>query len=135
MGTRLHLKASVDIARFSPANQVILHALKTYGMILADHGSNLFISGAPDSRWNDADLANLRKVAGSNLEVVDAASLQVDPTPGRRAANQAASGTPTNWTSVMDGYVREQLLHIAVAAGEAEVQPDRMDNDFSSGHR
>jgi hypothetical protein len=68
MGTRLHLKASVDIARFSPANQVILHALKTYGMILADHGSNLFISGAPDSRWNDADLANLRKVVGSNLE-------------------------------------------------------------------
>jgi hypothetical protein len=82
MGTRLRLKASVDIARFSPANQVILHALKTYGMILADHGSNLFISGAPDSRWNDADLANLRKVAGSNLEVVNAASLQVDPNSG-----------------------------------------------------
>jgi hypothetical protein len=83
MGTRLRLKASVDIARFSPANQVILQALKTYGMILADNGSNLFISGAPDPRWNDADLANLRQVVGSNLEVVDAASLQVDPDSGQ----------------------------------------------------
>jgi hypothetical protein len=79
MGTRLRLKASVDISQFSAANQVILQALKTYGMFLADNGSNLFISGAPDSRWNDSDLANLRQIVGSNLEVVDEAPLQVDP--------------------------------------------------------
>ncbi len=83
MGTRLRLKSGVDITRFSPANQVILQALKTYGMILADNGSNLFISGAPDSRWNDSDLANLRQVVGSNLEVIDATSLQVDPNSGQ----------------------------------------------------
>ena len=83
MGTRLRLKASVDISRFSAANQVILQGLKTYGMILADNGSNLFISGAPDSRWNDSDLASLRQIVGSNLEVVDASSLQVDSDSGR----------------------------------------------------
>jgi hypothetical protein len=83
MGTRVRLKASVDISRFSPANQVILKALKTYGMILADNGSNLFISGAPDSRWNDDDLGNLRQIVGANLEVVDVSSLQLDPDSGQ----------------------------------------------------
>ena len=85
MGTRLRLKSSVDISGFSPANQVILRALQTYGMILADNGSNLFISGAPDSRWDDDDLGQLRQIVGSNLEVVDASSLQVDPDSGQAA--------------------------------------------------
>ena len=83
MGTRVRLKASVDVSRFSPANQVILQALKRYGMILADNGSNWFLTGAPDSRWDDADLANLRQIVGSNLEVVDTTSLMVDPNSGQ----------------------------------------------------
>ncbi len=70
MGTRLRLKASFDISRFSPANQVILTALKKYGMILADNGSGIFISGAPDSRWNNSDLSNLKSIAAANFEVV-----------------------------------------------------------------
>jgi hypothetical protein len=85
MGTRVRLKSSVDISGFSPANQVILRALQTYGMILADNGSNLFISGAPDSRWDDDDLGRLRQIVGSNLEVVDASALQVDPHSGQAA--------------------------------------------------
>jgi hypothetical protein len=83
MGIRVRLKASVDISRFSPANQVILRALQTYGMILADNGSNLFVSGAPDPRWDDDELSNLRQIVGSNLEVVDESSLQVDPDSGQ----------------------------------------------------
>ena len=83
MGTRVRLKAGVDISHFSPANQVILRALKTYGMLLADNGSNWFVSGAPDSRWNDSDLAALRQIVGSNLEVVDTSSLMVDPNSGQ----------------------------------------------------
>ena len=83
MGTRLRLKASVDISHFSPSNQVILQALKTYGMILADNGSNLFVSGAPDSRWDDADLGSLRQIVGSDFEVVDASSLQISPDSGQ----------------------------------------------------
>jgi hypothetical protein len=83
MGTRVRLKAGVDISHFSPANQVILQALKTYGMLLADNGSNWFVSGAPDSRWNDSDLAALRQIVGSNMEVVDTSSLMVDPSSGQ----------------------------------------------------
>jgi hypothetical protein len=83
MGIRVRLKSSVDISRFSATNQVILTALQTYGMILADNGSSLFISGAPDPRWDDDDLANLRQIVGSNLEVVDESSLQIDPDSGQ----------------------------------------------------
>ncbi|MGI9146743.1 MAG: hypothetical protein ACR2IK_09390, partial [Chloroflexota bacterium] len=83
MGTRVRLKVSIDISRFSPANQVILQALKTYGMLLADNGSNWFVSGAPDSRWNDSDLGGLRQIVGNNLEIVDTSSLMIDPNSGQ----------------------------------------------------
>jgi hypothetical protein len=70
MGMRVRLKASFDISGYSPAMQVILRALKKYGMILADNGSNWFISGAPDPRWNDDELNTLKNIKGSNFEVV-----------------------------------------------------------------
>lgn len=70
MGMRVRLKASFDITRFSPAMQVILKALKKYGMMLADNGSNWYISGAPDPRWNDEELNTLKAIKGSDFEVV-----------------------------------------------------------------
>jgi hypothetical protein len=70
MGTRLRLKASFDISSFSPANQVILSALQKYGMILADNGSAIYLSGAPDSRWNNSDLHLLDGVTGADFDVV-----------------------------------------------------------------
>src|SRR5271170_1240603 len=70
MGTRLRLKASFDISSFSPANQVILTALQKYGMILADNGSAIYLSGAPDSRWNNSDLHLLDGVTGADFDVV-----------------------------------------------------------------
>ncbi|HEY2106770.1 MAG TPA: hypothetical protein VGH29_13330 [Candidatus Binataceae bacterium] len=70
MGTRLRLKANFDIAGFSAGNRVILTALKKYGMILADNGSAIFISGAPDSRWNNSDLNNLKPITAASFEVV-----------------------------------------------------------------
>jgi hypothetical protein len=70
MGMRVRLKASFDSSGYSPAMQVILRALKKYGMILADNGSNWFISGAPDPRWNDNELNALKSIKGSNFEVV-----------------------------------------------------------------
>lgn len=70
MGMRVRLKASFDISGYSPAMQVILRALKKYGMILADNGSNWYISGAPDPRWNDSELNTLKNIKGSNFEVV-----------------------------------------------------------------
>lgn len=70
MGTRVRLKASFNISGFSAENQVILTALKQYGMILADNGSAIYISGAPDSQWNNDDLSNLKTLTGSDFEVV-----------------------------------------------------------------
>jgi hypothetical protein len=70
MGMRLRLKASFDISQFSTANQVILKGLQQYGMIMADNGSNMYISGAPDDRWDNDDLHNLDQVSASDFEVV-----------------------------------------------------------------
>ena len=70
MGLRLRLKASYDLSRFSDASKVILTGLKKYGMILADNGSDWFISGATDARWNDDDLNQLKTVPGNAFEVV-----------------------------------------------------------------
>lgn len=70
MGLRVRLKANFDISGFSAEIQVILTALKKYGMLLADNGSDWFISGAPDSRWSDDNLAQLHDVPGSAFEAV-----------------------------------------------------------------
>jgi hypothetical protein len=70
MGMRVRLKADYDVSRFPPSAQEILKALKRYGMILADNGSDWFISGAPDARWNDEELGTLKRVTGKDLEVV-----------------------------------------------------------------
>lgn len=75
MGMRVRLKASFDISSFSPSNQVILRALKKYGMFVADNGSNWFLSGAPDPRWSDDDLGNLKSIKGLNFEVVKMGTL------------------------------------------------------------
>jgi hypothetical protein len=70
MGMRVRLKASFDISGFPPEVQVILRALKKYGMIVADNGSNWYISGAPDPRWSDDNLGMLGSIKGSNFEVL-----------------------------------------------------------------
>ena len=70
MGMRVRLRASVNISGFSPAMQVILRAMKQYGMIVADNGSNWYFSGAPDPRWNDSELHTLSAIKGSDFEVV-----------------------------------------------------------------
>lgn len=69
-GARIRLKASFDMSGFSPTNQVILRAMKKYGLILSDIGSNFYISGAPDERWNNDELRQLLQVHGSDFEVV-----------------------------------------------------------------
>ncbi len=70
MGMRVRLKADFDISKFPPEAQVILTALKKYGLILADNGSDWYISGAPDARWNDDNLNTLNRVKGGDFEVV-----------------------------------------------------------------
>ena len=70
MGLRVRLKASVDLSGFPKQARVVLTALKRYGMLLADNGSNWYIGGAPDPRWNNDALHTLGRVKGSSFEVV-----------------------------------------------------------------
>ena len=75
MGLRVRLKASVDISGFPRQTRIVLQALKTYGMILADNGSNWYISGAPDPHWSNDALHTIGRITGSDFEVVDTTSL------------------------------------------------------------
>jgi len=75
MGLRLRLKASVNIAGYGTQARVILTALKTYGMILADNGSPFYITGAPDTHWNDDVLHALGQIKGTDFEAVDTTGL------------------------------------------------------------
>lgn len=82
MGQRFRLKSNFDISGYSPEVQVILTAMKEYGLILADNGSSWFISGAPDDRWDNDMLHEWDDIPGSAFEAVDVSSLMVDPNSG-----------------------------------------------------
>lgn len=86
LGQRFRLRTDVEIGGFSPTNQIILQALRTYGMFLADNGSDWFLSGVPDERWDNDDLHELQdRILGSDFEAVDCSSLMVDPDSGQVA--------------------------------------------------
>jgi hypothetical protein len=70
MGLKVRLKADYDISRFIGSARVMLIAMKKYGMILADSGSDWFFTGATDARWDDTDLNQLKSVPGNAFEVV-----------------------------------------------------------------
>ena len=96
MGMRLRLKSSFDIYGFSAANQVILAALKKYGMIMADNGSSMYISGAPNDRWNNGDLHNLGSVTTSDFEVIEMNPIYTAANAPTGSAPAIASFTATS---------------------------------------
>jgi hypothetical protein len=117
MGMRLRLKASFDISSFSATNQVILTALKQYGMIMADNGSSMYISGAPEDRWSDDDLHNLTSLTASDFEVVTlgtvytSANVPLGPAPNISSftadtSNPVSAGTAVtlSWTATGASY-------------------------------
>jgi hypothetical protein len=85
MGIRFRLRADFDISSFSATNQIILTALKKYGMMIADNGSAWYISGAPDSRWSDDDLHNLGQITGADFEAVDVSPMMVNANSAQAA--------------------------------------------------
>jgi hypothetical protein len=91
MGMRMRLKASFNVSAYSAANQVILSALKKYGMIMADNGSNMFLSGAPDDRWDNTDLHALGQVKASDFEVLQMTPLYTQNTVPTGASPQISS--------------------------------------------
>jgi hypothetical protein len=97
MGQRFRLKASFDISPFPADVQVILRALKKYGMILADNGSAWYISGEPNAGWNNDHLSTMRNIPGSAYEAVDVSSLMIDPNSGQaRQAGASVAVTPAS---------------------------------------
>ena len=77
MGSWLRLKPGVVIDDLAPQARVIAQALKTYGMVLYDTGPGLDVNGTPDRRWDDAQLATLRRITADDFEVVDPAGIKV----------------------------------------------------------
>jgi len=75
MGLRVRLKAGYDITGFTGASRAVLVALKKYGMFLADNGSDWYITGATDTRWDDNDLNQLKNVPASAFEIVQTGSI------------------------------------------------------------
>jgi hypothetical protein len=116
MGTRLRLKAGFDISTYPADDQVILTAMKKYGLILADNGSGIFFTGAPDDRWNNTDLSMLRNITASNFEVVQMGTIYTpanvptgaSPTISSFTANPASvsAGSPVtlSWTVTNSTY-------------------------------
>ncbi|HEV2178189.1 MAG TPA: hypothetical protein VGW33_13465 [Terriglobia bacterium] len=98
MGMRLRLKASFDISGYPADDQVILTALKNYGMIMADNGSSMFLGGDPDNRWNNNDLDLLKQLTASDFEVLlisplyTPANVPIGPNPTITSFTATASG-------------------------------------------
>lgn len=78
MGMRVRLRADFDMTGYPPECQVILRALQKYGMINADNGGPWFLSGAPDPRWSDDNLHELKKVRGKDFEVIRMGEISTD---------------------------------------------------------
>jgi hypothetical protein len=86
MGQRFRLKAATDLSGFTPRVQAIFQAFKTYGLVLADNGSDWFVSGVHDPSWSDDELVTaFGQLHGSDFEAVDTSGLVLDPSSARAA--------------------------------------------------
>ena len=118
MGQRFRLRASFDISTYSPQVQVILRAMKKYGIILADNGgsgSQWFIGGAPDERWNNDTLRELHRIVGNDMEAVDVTSLIIDPNSGQSRGTNSIDLT-TTVSSVVGGTSVQGSVRLSQAA-------------------
>jgi plastocyanin len=122
MGMRLRLKASFDVSAFSTTNQIILNAMKKYGIIMADNGSSMYISGAPDDRWDNSDLHNLDQVTTSNFEVLAANTVYTSANIPQGAAPQIMSFNASS-TSITAG-TQVTLSWQTTASSYVIVSPD-----------
>lgn len=127
MGQRFRLKSTVDSSSFGPQVQIILRALKKYGMFLADNGSSWFLSGAPDPRWNDDELHQLSLLHGSDFEAVDESVLMVDP----NSAQARAPLPPARAEVPVIEYYRAAVGHYFMTADSTET--DALDNGVFPG--
>jgi hypothetical protein len=133
MGMRIRLQANFDISGYSSTNQIILKAMKQYGMILADNGSNLFFQGTPDARWNDSDLNALKAVPATAFDVVqmgplyDASTAPTGPAPVitsfTASASTVASGTAVTLTPTVTGASYSYIDKVGFIRGPVTINP------------
>ncbi len=119
MGERFRLKAGFDISPFPSDVQVILRAMKKYGIMVADNGAAWYISGKPDPRWNNDNLHTLHQLLGSNFEAVDATVLRLDPDSG--AARQNGVGVTVSPASATVRTGGSQAFTASVTGAPAGV--------------
>ncbi len=129
MGQRFRLKASFDISSYPAYAQVILKALKKYGMILADNGSNWYLSGTNDTSWDDDALNTLKQLRGSNFEAVDESSLQISPDSGQ--AKQLVEDSKHVTPSSADQGQQATYTIQVVGDGAAAVLTDTLSTDLA----
>jgi hypothetical protein len=122
MGMRMRLKAGFDVSAYSATNQVILNALKKYGMIMADNGSNMYLSGTPDDRWDNTDLHNLGQVTTSDFEVVQMTPLYTQSNVPSGASPQITSFTAS--ASSISAATQVTLSWLVNGASYVIVSPD-----------
>ena len=123
MGARLRLKASFDVSGFSSQSKVILTALKNYGMILADNGSNLYLTGAPNDGWNNDDLAGLSKVPASAFEVVSMGTVYTSANVPTGTAPVISSFTASSGSTTVTSGTSVSLTWAATGASYYVVSP------------
>ena len=127
MGMRLRLKANFDVTPYSANLKVILNAMKKYGMIMADNGSNMYISGTPDGRWDNNDLHNLGQIKTSDFEVIQmtpiytAANVPHGPAP-TISGFKATPSSVTKGTKVTLSWTVTNASYVIVAASPGPVR-------------
>jgi hypothetical protein len=94
MGARFRLRAGFDISHFSAPSQVVLNAMKHYGLMLADNGSNWYFQGAAENGWSDTMISELKTVPAAQFDALDESSLMIDPNSAQ--ARQTGAGPPGN---------------------------------------
>ncbi|MEQ1907470.1 MAG: hypothetical protein ABMA15_01520 [Vicinamibacterales bacterium] len=118
MGERFRLKASFDVSSYPAEVQVILRAMKKYGILLADNGSAWYISGAPDERWNNDNLHTFGSLLGSNFEAIDATGLMVDPNSGatKQTTNAVTVAVNPSTATVRIGHAKSFVATVTGAS-------------------
>jgi hypothetical protein len=117
MGERFRLRAGFDISSYPADVQVILRAMKKYGIMLADNGSAWYITGKPDPRWNDDNLHMLGQLLGANFEAVDATVLRIDPNSGAALQNGVTVTVGPSPVSVRTGRAQTFTATVTGAPG------------------
>lgn len=124
MGMRMRLKSSFDISSFPSSVQVILTAMKKYGLILADNGSSMYISGAPDSRWNNDDLHTLLQVPASAFDVLSLGTVYTASTipQGTPPAISSFTETGSSGGSVTLSWTATNASYFIVSPGVGAIR-------------